>query len=1611
MNPGQPNFEPANPMPVEDSLEQKNKENLEKRKQSLEKLNRALKYLKDIPAKQVTERQKWLIQSIENAQSKIGDDGKMEVNLQDGVNGTIREGILVDGLIEELESISKASQQQANDLDDQITAALIAVNPGETARLQAKMQELKNEMDSLGELSKFLTDNSGGYYALHPEMVGDLEDSRKKLEANYISQDFRKTPDQDGDYYKAEDELKKRRELILPDITPKEQLANPVVAQVSEVKPELTETEKDKNISENKIEKPEGKAFVVDTTEFVKAYARRLAEDELNKILYPPKDESRAGRKPSFRERLRDAGKAFTNFGKAAFVRLGEEGYRKKFYLEALERIKNDKDLLVQIDARILHKSKGASTLESKQSTQDVLDSVIEEFQRNIVEADEKGELVNDPKVNQVASELFYGWATGKIKSREDFEKEVESQIIPLIKGKQFTNDNKRKGEAEGLMYANNFFQLAESYKGYISQEIEKFKGEYGNDQEEALKDFINSEMAFDIQLGLKQRDLYETKPEGTLKWYEKFVDATQKIPLLNKILANPIAYGVLGGIVGSMVGKGVSRAAAGVGLVTLAGVAPWLTPLILGAAFGGAYAGMRRSRDLAHDQGMDNRRATLGQEAGGDRTRKMREFGYKSDKYQAVTAESLTGELQVMQAKDALNDDEKHRVTEIIARLQIERERSVDLIGASAQEGARYGTKAIGMKDLKIALQEVQNKFGLSDQQLKGDIDRVKGALGQMIDAQDKAFKDYKRGESMKGGILGAGIGVAAGFLGQQVAHSATHWVSGLFGHEGPKGETAVEHIGHLIRGDKTYLSDKVHAVPFDWPGGEKTNINIPEGTSLQADGNHYNLVDDHGKVVFDDIKIDKDGFSQDTIDRLHAQGMKFEDNVTTTHKPSNALEDLKDKFQMEQHHRVDWHDELGKRFSEFFHKLIEFEGKQQMLYLEKDSNGIVWIDAKAVAENLIKNVEGAFDQFGHNPDGSVDTKLFDVKEQILQWNKDGTLFKHLQGVIIPNEEANKTGFNMLFEGAVGNKIPLSKEVSDLFTTPESLHYLHHPVKFIELRLDGHTLATSIGEDIKPVDVVQAIHNPTIIGSGSKWDVPPVVPMLSRYPLEPTKKPEAVVPPPYYNYLGGVERRKEREEFFRGRFSENLKNDHEANLDFTDEAIDYINRNEKQDKNYTAKMNDILSQPEIQKPMDDRCRAAICISAYDLGEGKVAEHALELYRNQITNGSVKPEEFELLIFLNHPKDKLVKMKIKPGAEERVRKGKPEAYDTEEVIKQYQQKHPELNIRVMKKEFDTRPPWGQIIKYNYDTAMMRSLNRKNPVNEDIIMITNDIDVRDMTDTYIRDTIDFFDKNDKDIPQGKSPKMDVLVGRIDFGQEIYKKWPNFFVATRFEQLIGSQLRQGYSYNDNEVGGGNSYVGYDTKSKQKSTRTSGDNTAIRGSIYCAIGGPNIESDCGADTELGDMINVARKSKDPDGTRTIEYKNRLWRDTDPRRQIETYKSGKPIVYAWGNWAGMTVYGKSFDEQIEGDEENLNKERLEFEFNAAIRVHGVSAEAKIVKRALHWLGFKDQDFLIQNNEIKILNLDNVKTNVDEWKPRRELWKTAKGRNPIRTKSLKGYG
>ena len=91
---------------------------------------------------------------------------------------------------------------------------------------------------------------------------------------------------------------------------------------------------------------------------------------------------------------------------------------------------------------------------------------------------------------------------------------------------------------------------------------------------------------------------------------------------------------------------------------------------------------------------------------------------------------------------------------------------------------------------------------------------------------------------------------------------------------------------------------------------------------------------------------------------------------------------------------------------------------------------------------------------------------------------------------------------------------------------------------------------------------------------------------------------------------------------------------------------------------------------------------------------------------------------------------------------------------------------------------------------------VRARARKKPVDDDVIILANDIDVRDTSATYLRRLIQTFDRNKESVEAGKTPRIDGVVGRIDHDTTTYRTWPNFFAVTRFEQFLDAQNRRGY-----------------------------------------------------------------------------------------------------------------------------------------------------------------------------------------------------------------------
>ena len=422
-------------------------------------------------------------------------------------------------------------------------------------------------------------------------------------------------------------------------------------------------------------------------------------------------------------------------------------------------------------------------------------------------------------------------------------------------------------------------------------------------------------------------------------------------------------------------------------------------------------------------------------------------------------------------------------------------------------------------------------------------------------------------------------------------------------------------------------------------------------------------------------------------------------------------------------------------------------------------------------------------------------------------------------------------------------------------------------------------------------------------------------------------------------------------EAYYKSKASERLRNNNLANLDFVEEATEYLHR---QDPEYKKILEGYLSQEGMQEPMDENCDAIVCIPVYTLAEGKTVRHALDQYAIQIdktrNKQALDPSKFEIVIFLNHPRanasdptnptksreglESVLGHPFTEGAAERVAAGNPEIYDTEAAIQQFQQEHPELRIRVMKEEFPERPLWGNLTKRLYDVALLRSMQRANPGRRDPSIITNDIDVVRMSPTYIRDILQTMELDELQAERDPTfTKIDGISGRMDLGQEVYKAFPELLVSWRLFNYMFA-VRRAYGLY-------------------------GANTILRGSTYAALGGINPNRDDGTDGELAGMVWAVREDI---ASMPLPYSGKAWLETDPRRQIKTFLQGRSQGATWSDWAQMDIYGSDWKEDIaklpDRNLDEMDISLLQREINSRV----ADFPEHIYPRALGFLGLHTQ-------------------------------------------------
>ncbi len=1222
------------------------------------------------------------------------------------------------------------------------------------------------------------------------------------------------------------------------------------------------------------------------------------------------------------------------------FVRLNEEGRRRVLYNDALKAIQENKNLSAAIQAKMLGKTK-VETGDIGVSYK-ILDEVLEAYEKDIVSADEKGEVIRDSEINTNLAEIFYRHATGKYLSRQEFEKDIAEKVLPRIKAlgsQKFSTDLSRGKEAQGHMYAANFWQLAEGYK----DEIKGIIAERGAENEAAMQRYISGLMNVDIHLGLKQKELFEKQPYGKLTWMERAVDKLQSVPVLGKLTANPVVFGAVGSLMGQGAVKGFMRAGLVAGTATV--FAPATASLLAGGAIGGAFMWYRRSRDLRHDREMDQRRMALGETSGGQRTNKIREYAYE-----LKTANDLKEQLDELMAKNAVTDEEKKLVADIMARLDLEKSLNENFISVTEKSG-RSGVRMFEMNPMLLALKQVQEKFGLSEDSLRSLIDAQKDSILKDINSQDKRFESFRKKESAKSAILGAIAGIAGGALSQFGIDQIRHFSGGQ------KHGSFIESLYHAARGEKPYeiFGGKLfeHHV-----AGVASAFNLPEGYQIVdhgSGGKHLvDILDPSGHAVSQNLEIGSDGqLTPAALEQMQGHGFNVVDHV---HKAQGdvdlipgkethvaGLEEFKD---LAKHARADWHDEPGPRYSNFYHKLIEFEGKQQMLYLEKDSNGMVYINADRVAKNLLENARHAFAEYGTNPDGSVDSKLQHLMSQLEQWNKEGTLAEHLQSAVIPTNEANHKGLSILTSGIIVNghyRIPLPKELWAAFSDPSKFKDGSLPFRFNELRLDGHVLATAQGHEYMstggggggvPHEIIT--HNYDI-RPPMKPDTPFPLPFAPRKPLERTLGPRV----PYYGYESNATP-EQRSRFAQAR-SETLKANPDAILDYRKEIKTYF---EQLDPAYRAEIERLAVEAG---PMGKEVRLTVAIPVAGHQEEKNIYHSLENFLNQKADFN----NFELVLFVNNP------VRNKEGK-------KVSSAETLSEIERFKQDYPELKVSVMYRELPIEQAKIGIIRKMLNDAILKREYDRSGANRDLIMLSNDADNAGMSPDYIQNFINKFDQN---------PKVDAYLGQLDWDPHAYVRNPLAHVGTRLFQYLSVQTRR-------KPGG--------------HIESSGANFAFRSTIYAGVGGyetSDDSSEIGEDNVLGFKIKEARAGSSRKAIAFAGAKtSRLY--TSARRSEKAIADGLAPIEQWHRGFG------AFEDEVRKVKWSEKFKKLDFKNEKQVRLFvqdleriinrtiGVRyygpATSKTFKNAFKWLGIKYE--VVNDYKIHIKDASKLLKGLEEY-------------------------
>jgi hypothetical protein len=389
-----------------------------------------------------------------------------------------------------------------------------------------------------------------------------------------------------------------------------------------------------------------------------------------------------------------------------------------------------------------------------------------------------------------------------------------------------------------------------------------------------------------------------------------------------------------------------------------------------------------------------------------------------------------------------------------IQARLDLQSQFGVDLIGVSKETGERQRGKFVAETNLRKAIKDLMQgvkdehgnlvtiprsaEFGqdarsqfLTFSRYVGDGERQ---IIPLIEQKEKEKADLIKKYRNKVGVLGGLATFGAAALGPVAGKLAKHGYNEVANHFGwaqadVSKTTWLQESLRYIKEGKHYTPGTYSGALLDrTPVGFSSKINLPPGFSAVDQGvdSHMNrlfgIVDSKtGALLIDKVPMDNSGNIVDphAFDSLKHAGWNITETAGVPGGKGSILTEAQlraDGFAKNVRH--DWHHITD--WDSFKHFI--FNGKELSVYKTVTGGGAENWDASRILRNLTDNAEIAKlgqANFGIDTEGNIDPKMEHLRDQLLSWyNKGGQaeIAKHLSMRIIASEHDNAvTGLNKI--------------------------------------------------------------------------------------------------------------------------------------------------------------------------------------------------------------------------------------------------------------------------------------------------------------------------------------------------------------------------------------------------------------------------------------------------------------------------------------------------------------------------------------------------------------------------------------------------------------------